>query len=286
MEKLNVNNLYIEITRDCNLECSHCLRGDRENIYMTNNTINNIFKNVKSINKLLLTGGEPMLALKQISEIIYSIKKYNIEIESINIITNGSILTSNHLKLLKKLSNTSKLNIYVSSDKFHLIELEKNNLIDKRNRNVEILKDLFGAKEYAGIDVAQRNNVSIKLGGRATLLSRNDLERINNYKTKTKYIIRDNNNVEFTLPYYTDDSIKGNISIDVNGNIINDSSLTFNQEDLYSLNNNVNINTLNMLNIIENILTREVSKISENGDIWNCFYKQKLNNIKTKLKKM
>ena len=41
---MKVENLYLELTRMCTLECEHCLRGDRRNEYMSFETINNVFK--------------------------------------------------------------------------------------------------------------------------------------------------------------------------------------------------------------------------------------------------
>ena len=73
-------NLYLGVTRICTLECEHCLRGNRRNEYMSLETIDNAFKDVKEIDTLLLTGGEPLLAIKQIREILKQIKKNNVKL--------------------------------------------------------------------------------------------------------------------------------------------------------------------------------------------------------------
>ena len=44
---MKLEKLYLEVTRMCTLECEHCLRGDRENKYMSTKTIENILKDVK-----------------------------------------------------------------------------------------------------------------------------------------------------------------------------------------------------------------------------------------------
>lgn len=76
------------------------------------------------------------------------IKENNVEIRQINLVTNGTVLGSRILKILKDLSSLSKLNLSISFDIFHLLELEKKNLKYKRDENVKVMKELFGAKEY------------------------------------------------------------------------------------------------------------------------------------------
>ena len=61
-DKLVINELLLEITRNCTLECEHCLKGDCQKFNIDDNTLNNVFKDIKSIKTLVLTGGEPLLA--------------------------------------------------------------------------------------------------------------------------------------------------------------------------------------------------------------------------------
>ena len=152
MKKLDIDNLTLEVTRFCNLECIHCLRGESENKYITSNTINNLMKNINSIHLLTITGGEPLIATNSINKLISSIKTNNIKIDNIQLITNGTILSSNTLKVLKELQSISNLHLYLSSDKFHLIELQKKELLDKYERNKKIYKELFYAKEYGNFN--------------------------------------------------------------------------------------------------------------------------------------
>ena len=78
---MKVEKLHLELTRMCTIECEHCFRGERRNEFMSINTIDNIFKDVSEVEFLLLTGGEPLLALRQIKELINIINKKNIKID-------------------------------------------------------------------------------------------------------------------------------------------------------------------------------------------------------------
>ena len=71
---MRIETLYLEVTRMCTLECEHCVRGDRENKFMSSETINNALKDVKEIGLLFFEGGEPLLAIDQILETIEIIK--------------------------------------------------------------------------------------------------------------------------------------------------------------------------------------------------------------------
>lgn len=61
MQKVSVNCLCLEITRRCNLECAHCLRGNSEFKDMSDEILNNIFSDISSIHELDLGGGNHFL---------------------------------------------------------------------------------------------------------------------------------------------------------------------------------------------------------------------------------
>ena len=58
-----IKKLCLQVTRMCTLKCEHCLKGDGEEKYMPFETIANILKDVTEIDELLITGGEPLLAI-------------------------------------------------------------------------------------------------------------------------------------------------------------------------------------------------------------------------------
>ena len=272
MQKLDVENLSIEITRFCNLECIHCLRGDSERKYIDKNTINNLMNNINSINLLTITGGEPLIAIKQINELINSIRQNNIKVKDIQLITNGTILSSNTLKCLKDLTQISNLHLYISNDKFHQIELEKNDLLERKDKIKKVYKELFNAKDYG--DYSNTNRVIIKTTGRGELLNNEDINKINlNYKSN--YILSSmvNTKVEFITPYIKENKVLGKLTIDVHGNIVGDNQSFINEDKKASYNTNINNISLeeginnNLINIIEN---RELLPILE------YYYKDKI----------
>ena len=66
-----IEKLNLEITRKYTLECEHCFRGD---LNISKETLTNLFKNIKKINTLVITGGEPLLIVNELGKTIELIK--------------------------------------------------------------------------------------------------------------------------------------------------------------------------------------------------------------------
>ena len=219
MERLNVKTLLIELTRNCNLECRHCFRGDSQNVYMNPEIIDYIFKHVCRVNSFLLTGGEPFLAKEQLERVCYNISKDVMNIGNLIIVTNGTILSDDIIKMLLKINEKTDLEIRLSNDIFHNIELQKKGLEEIRDKNVELMKLFFNVYEPN-----DKIYVIDKIG-RAKNLTNEDLDEINKLNTKIKYVFSNNRVLleyrkTYPLPKLMEDNvIEGTLNIDVYGNI-------------------------------------------------------------------
>ena len=71
----------------------------------------------------------------------------------------------------------SNLHLYISNDKFHQIELEKNDLLERKDKIKKVYKELFNAKDYG--DYSNTNRVIIKTTGRGELLNNEDCSKYN-----------------------------------------------------------------------------------------------------------
>ena len=232
MGKIRVEKLHLEITRDCTLECMHCFRGNREYSYMDVSIIQKLLKNVNHINFLLLTGGEPFLAIEQLEKVIEIIKTNSIKVDEISVITNGTVLSPRVIKALKFFDSNSRLYLTISKDKFHTLELENKGLFGVRDENVEVLKKLFGIYEY----LPNRLPNLIQKVGRAVNLTNEDLREINySGDVQTKYVLGDEKDIEkardkYKVPTFDGKCIKGCLSIAVDGSIV-PTYCSFSEED-------------------------------------------------------
>lgn len=185
MKKLNVNYVYLEITRRCTLECIHCMRGNRQNIDMSEEILDNALRDVTHIHELDLGGGEPLLAPQIIESIINKIRTYGIKVDRISLTTNGTILTPRIVEIIKKLQEIASLNVRLSHDKFHLLELYLKKLAERVDKNNEIFTEMLGYnpkdKEFA------MDEGIICCLGRAKKLTQEDLDAINRWLQPTYY---------------------------------------------------------------------------------------------------
>ena len=77
MRIYSANNVFIEVTRRCNMCCAHCLRGDAESIDIQEKYIDAFLDNFEKgayISSLTFTGGEISL---NIPAIRYTLKAVN-----------------------------------------------------------------------------------------------------------------------------------------------------------------------------------------------------------------
>lgn len=104
MEKVVFNQLIIEITRRCNMSCSHCLRGDAENVDLISMDIDNVLDQTEAIGKLVVTGGEPTLNLAGIQYLANGIVRRGIPLMRVEIITNALIFDERFTAVVKRFS--------------------------------------------------------------------------------------------------------------------------------------------------------------------------------------
>lgn len=94
LKKINIYSLSIEITRQCNMCCIHCMRGDAENTNLDPNILNSFLKQVKDITTLTITGGEPSLVPEIMIKLLRKFQKYKVAVGNIYIVTNGKKITN------------------------------------------------------------------------------------------------------------------------------------------------------------------------------------------------
>lgn len=92
MQITSVDTVVIEITRRCNMCCTHCLRGDAEAVDIQKKYIDaflDSFANAGYISSLTFTGGEISLNIPAIRYTLNAVKERNISVGSFYMVTNG-----------------------------------------------------------------------------------------------------------------------------------------------------------------------------------------------------
>ncbi|MGL5126413.1 MAG: radical SAM protein [Fusobacteriaceae bacterium] len=126
-----MEQIYLVLTERCNLKCKQCIRGEKENIDIPFDKIQNILKDISynfPNSNLVLTGGEPTLH-KNIFEIIEESSKY---FNRVTLTSNGY---TSFYKNLDKIRNLDKIKIQIS--------LDGNQELHNRIRGVDSYKEIF-----------------------------------------------------------------------------------------------------------------------------------------------
>ena len=121
--KASCGSFVIEITRRCNMGCAHCMRGDTQNVDISEEVIDTALSKVESISSLTLTGGEPSLNIPAIRYITKRLKDLNIPLGSAYIVTNGKEVSNDFIFAcleLFMLADEPEFNgLALSQDMFH-----------------------------------------------------------------------------------------------------------------------------------------------------------------------
>ena len=86
---MTVDNLTLEVTRRCNMNCAHCLRGDAQNLDMNKEIVDKVLEDIECINQVFFTGGEPSLNIPIMDYFFEQAIKKGITIGSFGLVTNG-----------------------------------------------------------------------------------------------------------------------------------------------------------------------------------------------------
>jgi hypothetical protein len=124
-EKVGIDRAVIELTRWCNMECAHCLRGERERLRIQKKYIDAFLDHVSYITMLTFTGGEPTLAIDLIEYTYEACIKRGIPVHNVWVTTNGKKKSGKFLDVMTKWIEYSKefdgslSGVSLSTDQFH-----------------------------------------------------------------------------------------------------------------------------------------------------------------------
>lgn len=91
MDSIYIRNLSIEVTRRCNMACSHCMRGNAMALDISHASIRNVLCRVRGVHSINITGGEPSLNVKAMRYLLSCLKRRGIPVDRFYIVTNGSL---------------------------------------------------------------------------------------------------------------------------------------------------------------------------------------------------
>ena len=93
MSRVEFEELYIEVTQRCNMDCDHCLRGDGDGRDLNPEILRPLLSKTDRIRLIGFTGGEPSLVPEILEGILSLVKEYQIPVENFYLVTNGKVVS-------------------------------------------------------------------------------------------------------------------------------------------------------------------------------------------------
>lgn len=158
-----IRNLIVEVTRRCNMSCSHCLRGEAQNLDIPNEVIETGLTKFSEISSITITGGEPSLAPEKIEFICDVIEKHGIYLGGFYIATNGKHSSPEFLKAVMRLYS-----ICQDREEGYTCSLDISNSVYHESTYRERQSSLLRAFKFTGDKYSENNNSPILVSqGRA-----------------------------------------------------------------------------------------------------------------------
>lgn len=101
---MNISRLYIELTRECDLACYYCLRGEAQNLCFDISTLGNMFDGISNVDELIFSGGEPVKG-RNIIDVISSLIPNNVRILSFKTVTSFASSNEENLQFIRSMEN-------------------------------------------------------------------------------------------------------------------------------------------------------------------------------------
>ena len=174
--------IYIEITNNCNLNCSFCSKVNRKKKYMSLEEYEKILNKIKDYTSYIYlhVKGEPLLHPKAI-EMIKLAEQYKLKV---NLTTNG-VLFDKYAKELGQCTNLNKINFSLHSENnkdnylddifgnikflskkttviYRLWTLKDNELDKKSTEIVDKIKDFYNLSTETVERIKKEKNIKIK----------------------------------------------------------------------------------------------------------------------------
>ena len=219
MADLNIDNLTIEVTRKCNMNCEHCLRGNAQRLTISDQHIYKILQLIDNVHTLNISGGEPTLAMDALTQIKHCAIYGKADIGNFYMVTNGKAINVSELaewiNYMKYACQDNGLSaVAFSFDMFHTQTFNGKQLA-KHQRNYHklqhVLANEWGIFDEGGGDFIFKH--SDKNLGYHNLLQEGRAKDFGTQKTSVK---------QLTESTYSDETIDfaGNLYLSANGMIV------------------------------------------------------------------
>ena len=246
--KIIYKELGIELTRRCNEKCEHCLRGPAENVDLSKEIIDSLFdnNNIRLIENLLLSGGEPTMNSEALSYLVDKIIEKRVVVGTYRVIVNGTYYDPKFGLAIRRLHEYidrigwNKTYNIMNANSFGRIGISQDQYHKEANK--EIIDKLLELPSEIVILDAELSSYGLLPYGRAL---DNDLS-----SNKPNLSKLENREGTYVLMKYDEEGVQFNKQyICANGNVCLDPNYPFKVLDEYRIGNVLDSNLLEMYGI-------------------------------------
>lgn len=122
MKKYTLYDLMVEITRKCNKKCPHCMRGEAQDVTISEELIDKLINETEDVLSMSIGGGEALLEIERLQYLVQKVIESNWTTRFIQVTTNGSICDQKLIDTLERfcISKDGRVAlIRISNDQFH-----------------------------------------------------------------------------------------------------------------------------------------------------------------------
>lgn len=121
--RIELSNLVLEITRKCNMSCSHCLRGPAQQMNMDIEIINRVTREVDYIYEVTFTGGEPSLNAAAIEHFRWAVHFNRCSLDHFWLTVNARFFKQDFYEAIQELycicDDQDYCSLTISRDQYH-----------------------------------------------------------------------------------------------------------------------------------------------------------------------
>ena len=122
MEKVSLREVTLEIGRKCNLKCRHCMKGESQDVAMSNEVMDALLNNVYFIDEFIFGGGEPLLYIERMEALLRKCKEKGVKVNYITVVSNCTIKSDKFVRVFNEWGEYTTFRnnrLLVSNDIFH-----------------------------------------------------------------------------------------------------------------------------------------------------------------------
>ncbi len=152
MNRIQLDNVIVEVTRRCQLACGHCLRGEAENMDQKAEHIKNLVSRVSQIGTVTFSGGEPALNVRALRYFLAECKRQKVDVGNFYVATNGIIASDSFIRVLIDwylyCSDNECSAVEVSNDGYHADEKQGMKVGEARLKCLSFAHNKWEKVEY------------------------------------------------------------------------------------------------------------------------------------------